>query len=244
VIAQTRAELLKIRSTRTTLGLVAGMVALVLLFGLLTGLLSKTGRLAGVDEQRNLLDVGSIAGLFSALAGILLVTSEYRYGTIRPTFLFQPRRTRVVAAKLGAGVIAGLLFAIVAQALAATITYVCLSSRGIDFVLSAKDVRLVVLGTLGAVALWAALGVGIGFIVRNQVAAIIGLLAWGFIVDNLLYAFVPSVGRFTPARAQSALEGFTSQHLLTPAAGAVVLILWAAVLALGAITLTARRDVA
>src|SRR5581483_7284925 len=135
VIAQTRAELLKIRSTRTTLGLVAGMVALVLLFGLLTGLLSKTGRLAGVDEQRNLLDVGSIAGLFSALAGILLVTSEYRYGTIRPTFLFQPRRTRVVAAKLGAGVIAGLLFAIVAQALAATITYVCLSSRGIDFVL-------------------------------------------------------------------------------------------------------------
>ena len=42
MIAQTRAELLKIRSTRTTIGLVLGMVALVLLFVLLTGLARRT----------------------------------------------------------------------------------------------------------------------------------------------------------------------------------------------------------
>ena len=103
MIAQTRAELLKIRSTRTTIGLVLGMLALVVLFALLSGLLTKTHDLTTKEDQLGLLGVGSFAGVFSALAGIMLVTSEYRYGTIRPTFLFTPRRSRVLAAKLGGG---------------------------------------------------------------------------------------------------------------------------------------------
>jgi hypothetical protein len=37
VTSQLKAELLKIRSPRTTLGLVLGMVALIVLFSLLTG---------------------------------------------------------------------------------------------------------------------------------------------------------------------------------------------------------------
>ena len=90
MIAQIRAELLKIRSTRTTVGLILGMVALILLFTLLTGLLSHPSALASKEDQRELLSLGSLAGVFSALAGMLLVTSEYRFGTIRPTFLFNP----------------------------------------------------------------------------------------------------------------------------------------------------------
>ncbi len=108
MIAQTQAELLKIRSTRTTIGIVLGMIALILLFSLLSGLLTKPPHLTSTEDQRGLLSVGSLAGVFSALAGIMLVTSEYRFGTIRPTFLFTPRRSRVVAAKLAAGLLAGL----------------------------------------------------------------------------------------------------------------------------------------
>ena len=90
MIAQIRAELLKIRSTRTTIGLILGMIALILLFTLLTGLLSHPSGLASKEDQRQLLSLGSLAGVFSALAGVLLVTSEYRFGTIRPTILFNP----------------------------------------------------------------------------------------------------------------------------------------------------------
>ena len=50
MIAQIRAELLKIRSTRTTLGLVLGMIALILLFTLLTGLLSNIGALSRSEQ--------------------------------------------------------------------------------------------------------------------------------------------------------------------------------------------------
>jgi ABC-type transport system involved in multi-copper enzyme maturation permease subunit len=244
VIAQARAELLKIRSTRTTVGIVLGMIALVLLFSLLSGLVTKAPSLVSAEDQRGLLSVGSLAGVFSALAGIMLVTSEYRFGTIRPTFLFTPRRSRVVAAKLAAGLLAGILFGVVGEGLGFGIGYASLAGRGIEYALNGGETTLLLLGTLAGVALWGALGVGVGMIVRNQVGAIIGLLAWGFVAENLLFAFVPSVGRFAPVHAQDALIGLTTDHLLPAAAGGVVLLAWTIAFALAAIVLAARRDVA
>ena len=92
MIPQIKAELLKIRSTRTTIGIVLGMIAIVLLFSILSGLLTHASDLSSPEDQRGQLGVGSLAGVFAALAGIMLITSEYRHGTIRPTFLFTPRR--------------------------------------------------------------------------------------------------------------------------------------------------------
>jgi ABC-2 type transport system permease protein len=243
VIAQARAELLKIRTTRTTLGIVLGMLALILLFSLLSGLLTQPASLGRAEDQRGLLSVGSLAGVFSALAGVMLVTSEYRFGTIRPTFLFTPRRSRVIAAKLAAGLLAGIAFGLVGEALGFAIGYATLDGRGIDYALNADQTTLLILGTLAGVALWGALGVGIGTIVRNQVGAIISVLAWGFVVENLLFAFVPSVGRFAPAHASDALIGLTTKHLLPAVAGGLILITWTTVLALAGTTLAAHRDV-
>ncbi len=243
MIAQTKAELLKIRSTRTTIGIVLGMIALILLFSLLSGLLTKPPNLTSTEDQRGALSVGSLAGVFSALAGIMLVTSEYRFGTIRPTFLFTPRRSRVIAAKLAAGLLTGIVFGIVGEGLGFTIGYATLAGRGIDYALNADQTTLLVFGTLAGVALWGALGVGLGVIIRNQVGAIIGLLAWGFVAENLLFAFVPSVGRFAPVHAQNALMGLTGKHLLPAAAGGAVLLAWTIAFALAGVGLAARRDV-
>lgn len=244
MIAQTSAELLKIRSTRTTIGIVLGMVALVVLFSLLSGLVTHAPSLTSAEDQRGLLGVGSLAGVFSALAGIMLVTSEYRHGTIRPTFVFTPKRSTVIEAKLVAGLLAGIVFGIVGEGLGFLIGYVALSARGIDYALSAGQTTLLLAGTLVGVALWGALGVGVGVIVRNQVGAIIGLLAWGFVAENLLFAFVPSVGRFAPVHAQDALMGLTDRHLLSPAAGGAALLGWTILFAVAGIWLAARRDVA
>ena len=243
MIAQARAELLKIRTTRTTIGIVLGMVALILLFSLLSGLLTKAPSLTGTEDQRGLLSVGSLAGVFSALAGIMLVTSEYRHGTIRPTFLFTPRRSHVIGAKLAAGLLAGIVFGMVGEGLGFAIGYASLAGRNIDYALNAGQTALLLLGTLGGVALWGALGVGIGTVVRNQVGAIVGLLAWGFIAENLLFAFAPSVGRFTPAHASDALIGLTTDHLLPAAAGGAVLLAWTGAFAVAALALAAHRDV-
>jgi hypothetical protein len=69
VTGQLRAELLKIRSTRTTAGVVLGMIGIILLFSLLTGLLTKAPHLVGTGDQRNLLGVGDFAAFSPALPG-------------------------------------------------------------------------------------------------------------------------------------------------------------------------------
>ena len=79
--------------------------------------------------------------------------------------------------------------------------------------------------------------------VRNQVAGVIGLLAWDFVVNSLLLGLVPSVGRFMPTTAADALMGLKTAHLLAPAAGGAVLVGLAALLAAGGIALTLQRDV-
>jgi ABC-type transport system involved in multi-copper enzyme maturation permease subunit len=243
VIAQIKAELLKVRSTRTTVGLLLGMIALILLFELLTGLLSNASALSSVENQRQLLSLASLAGIFSALAGVLLVTSEYRYGTIRPTILFTPYRSRVLAAKVISGALAGIVFGIVGEALGWALGYVILSGRGITFALSGGDVAQLALGALGGIALWGAIGAGLGGIVRNQVGAVITLLAWGFVVSPLLFGLVPSVGHFMPSYSQDALVGLTTQHLLKPVVGGIVLVAWAVLLAVVGVAMSARRDV-
>ena len=121
--------------------------------------------------------------------------------------------------------------------------YVILDGRGITIVLSTSDVLLLALGGLAGVAIWGAIGTALGTIIRNQVGAVITLLAWGFVVDNLLFGLVPAVGRYTPTRALDALTGLKTQHLLSPGAGAVVLIAWALLLAVIGIGLTGQRDI-
>jgi hypothetical protein len=53
------------------------MLALIVLFGLLAGLLTHADNLTTAENQRGLFGVGSLAGVFSALTGVLLVTGEY-----------------------------------------------------------------------------------------------------------------------------------------------------------------------
>jgi ABC-type transport system involved in multi-copper enzyme maturation permease subunit len=242
-VRQLRAELLKIRTTRTTLGLLLGMIALVLLFTLLGGLLSNRTDLARTSTQYQVLGAGAAAIIFGVLVGILLVTSEYRFGTIRPTFLYEPRRTRVVAAKAGAGLIAGAVFGIVAEALAFGIGLIILSARGIDLAIRGGLLLQVTIGTAVVAALWCAIGVGIGAIVRHQVGAVVGILAYILVVENIVFGLAPSVGRYFPGETGQALDGDQTSHLLGWLPGGALLVLYTAVIAVIGAVLTERRDV-
>ncbi|MGH2889495.1 MAG: ATP-binding cassette domain-containing protein [Solirubrobacteraceae bacterium] len=211
--------------------------------GAVLGLLTHPGGLASREDQRQLLSVGSLAGVFSALAGVLLVTSEYRFGTIRPTILFNPVRSHVMAAKVVTGALAGIAFGVLGEAIGWAIGYAILDGRGVSVVLGAGDILLLTLGGIAGVALWGAIGAGLAAIIHNQVGAVITLLAWGLVVDSLLFGLVPSVGRFTPTRASDSLMGLQVHHVVSPAAGAIVLIVWAGALAALGIARSARQDI-
>ena len=240
---QLRAELLKVRTTRTAVGLAAAMVVLELLIVLLTGLLSPAQELSSQRDQLSLLGSGDVGLTFSALAGLLLITSEYRYGTIGPTLLFTPQRSRVVVAKLAAATLTGFAYGAVATGVATGVGSLFLLNRMIPSALTAGQIALLVIGGLTGVALRGAFGVALGLIIRNQIAAIICLLAWDFVVNRLLFGLVPSVGRFTPILAANSLMGLETSRLLPAVAGGAVFLAWVAALAVAGLVLVRRRDV-
>src|SRR5919204_1842403 len=177
--AQFRSELLKQRTTRTNLGLLGWMVALVLFVVLLHGLSRPVSDLSGETKQLQLFGWGTTLGaLFAALLGAMSITSEIRHGTIRPTFLTTPKRTRVLAAKAGVSALAAALMGLLAEATAAGAGTASLAARGISLETTAGDWAQLLAGGAAAAALWAVIGTGVGALVRNQVVTIVGLAVW------------------------------------------------------------------
>ncbi|MGH2804131.1 MAG: ABC transporter permease subunit [Thermoleophilaceae bacterium] len=241
---QLRAELLKHRSTFTNLGLFLAMLGLVLLAVLLHGLTLPANRLESASDQVQVFRFGSLLGaLFAGLVGAMSITGEIRHGTIRPTFLITPRRGRVVAAKIVASGLVGIVFGLVAVSAAVGAGSAALAARGIPITLDSGDYTLMPAGGIAAAALWAPLGLGLGALLRNQVATLLAIFLWLFFVENLLLDFVPGAGRFAPGAAAAAITGLDPDTLLAPALGALLLALYAAAAAAAGLIATLRRDV-
>ena len=243
---QLRAELFKLRSTRTALGLFAAMTGLVLLAVVLHSLLPAAA-LANRNNQLTILGRGEFLGaLFAALLGALSVTAEIRHGTIRPTFRFTPRRDRVIAAKVLASVLIGAGFGLVAGTVAAAAGAAALRTRGIDVRLDSGDYVLLVAGSMAAAALWAAIGVGVGAIVRHQVPTVAGICAWLLFVEGLLAGDLVGLGdvfKFLPGSAATAISGQEPETLLAPAVALGLLAVYAAAAAVAGAFATSHRDV-
>ena len=99
------------------------------------------------------------------------------------------------------------------------------------------------LGTPAMTAAWAALGVGLGAVVRNQVFAVIGLIVWAMVIDNLLRGLVPIIGGYTPVGASAALVADPADYVLAATAGGLLLLGYVAAFVAAGAVLVARRDV-
>ncbi|HZJ29374.1 MAG TPA: hypothetical protein VFD37_05220, partial [Solirubrobacterales bacterium] len=149
---------------------------------------------------------------------------------------------------LGAGVAFGLASVLVAVGLSAAI----FSLRGIDGGLTAEILLRDGAGNVAAIALWAALGVGVGAIIRNQVGALVGALAYVFVVESLL-PIVPQAGDavqkyglngLTLGLAPSDSFGDAEVELLAQIPAGLLLSAYAALLIAAGIFLMRRRDIA
>ena len=89
------------------------------------------GRAAEADRDSS--DQRSLPG---DLRRALAVTNEFRYGTIRPTLLFEPRRRVVLAAKLAAGALVGIFLAVACVAVSFGAGLALLSARDVEIALT------------------------------------------------------------------------------------------------------------
>jgi ABC-type transport system involved in multi-copper enzyme maturation permease subunit len=249
MIALLRSELLKQRTTRTNLQLLVWMLGLVMLVVLLHVLSFSVDDLSRHDNQVKIIGLGTgIGSLFAALLGALSISGEIRHGTIRPTFLASPRRERVLAAKIAASALAGLGVGLLAEALTAGLEAAGLAARGVHIELAADEYAQLLAGGALAAALFAAIGVGVGAIVRNQVATVVGLCVWLLFLEPLLLGDVPEAAKFGPGASAGAIagaiQGRTADDLVAPLLGVLLLAVYTAIAtAVGSSAIT-RRDVA
>jgi ABC-2 type transport system permease protein len=103
-------------------------------------------------------------------------------------------------------------------------------------------------GVLADVALFAVIGVGLGALLREQVATVVVLLIYLFVLENVLTSIRAFHGwtLYLPGQAQEALIGSTlaDRQLLPVWQGGVLLAAYGAVLATVGTLLSVRRDVA
>jgi ABC-2 type transport system permease protein len=235
-----RAELLKLRTTRTFIALGSSAVLLSLAAIVLTTLL--------VDEfdERDLREafLTDFSSLFIALLGIIGITGEWRHRTITSSVLAAPDRIRLLAAKTIAYAVAGVLMSLVVTLTTFAVGSIILAARNIDS-LGVADLADILWRNLLIAGLVGALGVGIGAVVRNQIAAVVGVLALSFVVEPLLIGLVPDVGRFGPTSgAPNAILDvqFGDEKQLQPGVAILVMLGWIATfLAIGG-ALLKRRD--
>ena len=211
-----RSEFLKLRTApRTTLGLTLGLLAIIVL-----GAASTASSASGESPGNNyvvwdLLDLVSISAIFTLILGILIITWEYRHGTITPTLLAAPRRQRVMAAKLFTTLVTGAVLAALCLGLALAIAALWLGGLDIERGQWELSGRIV----LGA-ALWGAFGLGVGAAIQSQVGAIVSGLIWFLLVENIL-SVIPRVKRIADYLPGSAFDRLVSTEALRNDPGTV-----------------------
>jgi len=200
----------------------------------------------------------SVGYVFPLLIGTLLVTSEFRHKTLTPTFLAVPRRGVALSAKVIAGVVMGVLYAAVALVAAVGVGALALAVVGVDTRLGEGDTWAMIARMCVAFVLWTLIGIGIGTLVRNQIAAVVGVLAFTQFVEPIartVASFIDGVSAVTtylPGAASDALVGasiYTSLGGASASAlpwwgGGLVLLGYGAVLLAIGYPTSWRRDVA
>ena len=245
------AELLKLRTTRMFIGLLAAASGLVVVMTALQFLLAADARLTieGAAETvttgadlRSILDVSGIAVLFTLILGATAVAGEDRHRTIATTFLLTPQRSKVVVAKAAAHVIAGTLFGLVVEAAAAAVAFGWLAATGAPIPFE-STVAVGLALTPVATGLAAGFGVAVGAAVPNQLGAVLVSIGWVMVVEQLVSGLLPEIAGWLPfAGAGSAITG---QHSRLGVGGGVGLFITylLVVMAVG-VAVTRRRDIA
>lgn len=253
MIALARAELLKLRSTRTALGffiaiIVVTLVPLIALIAFLPRAWLETDGIAGFLNTAS-----ALVPLILLVFGILGMTNEYRHGTITYSYLVTPRRWQVMAMKLAVYAVVGMATMLLAVLLVYAVIRIGAVARGVGIDASAGSTLGDYARQIVVVGLITTFGVALGALIRAQVVTVAATLLWALVVENIIAVVKPAVGMWLPfnvfnqvSAAQlpsgSASTGLVTQQLTRPQAF-LVSIAYIAVVSVAAIFISLRRDV-
>jgi ABC-type transport system involved in multi-copper enzyme maturation permease subunit len=253
VIRLVRVELVKLVTTRlwwVLLAVAVAMIALIIVLVLATPpggdpQAHSLHDLATVNDVLQLISIGGISATFALVLGVTMSTSEYRYGTAGTTYLAVPRRARVVSAKILAAAPVGAVFGLIGGSVPLLVALLWFAVKGGSVPLDGRvPIQILEIGLQAAFG--AVMGVAIGTVLRNQVAAIVGLLVWVLVVESLLGALIPATAKWFPfsgAAGAFSPQTQSGHHLLARPEAALLMAAYVAAAWFAAIWFERRRDV-
>jgi hypothetical protein len=258
-----RAEIFKLRTTPAAWVVAGALLVLTALYIILAFLVFHHHKVrfsvpTTVQELRDLVGAGYFAGVVMVpVLGVLCITTEYRHQVLTATLLVEPRRGAVLAAKVVCTVLWGVGLCILSLAMVAAMGIPLLITQGGSVAHLLHQVGPVLPGLFGAYALLALYGLGIGTLVKNQVAGVILALGLGLILEPIIVFVFSSAWHidinFLPQLATQAVAGgiatrgqgggLTVSALLPWWEGALALFGWGIVPTVVGYFTTLRRDV-
>ncbi len=195
----------------------------------------------------------SVGYLLLLTIGVIQVGAEYRHKTISGTFLATPHRSRAMIAKVIALLGIGAGYGVLSLVGSVSIGALTLNLRGAEPFPSMEILRTLALSLL-VLGLWALIGLGIGILIPNQVAALLIGVGVAWIVEPLIVfalSFWDFAGEnlvpYFPSAATNAVinvvQNSPDEVRLDWWAAALVLAAYAAVLAGFGIARTVRQDI-
>lgn len=177
--------------------------------------------------------MGMLTGYILLALGVLSTAGEWSHGTVQNTFLLVPQRGRVMAAKAAAVGLTGAAFAAVSTALTAGALFLIENDLSWDGGLRA------VLVVVGAGAVFAVTGAGVGAALGNTPAALTSLYLVILGVMPVLHTVKPAIAtKVDPANAVLDLaQGNNTTTSL------VILATWMVVAVVAGTVVTRRRAV-
>ena len=201
--AALRSEWIKVRSLRSTPGLLAAVVVIGVLLSWILATFVTTDpdtKLPFTIGQTFVFSTW-LTMVLAIVMGALSITSEVQHGTLASALTTQPARWVIVAAK--AVVSSGLGLAMGILGMAAGLGGAVLG--GLEAGDTSGSLATAGWGLL-LTALAPMLGLGIGMIVRHSAGAITGVLVWALVIENLIKGFAPAnFTRFMPFSAAAGL---------------------------------------
>ena len=206
-----RVELLKLRTTRLTYGLLATAAGLTALFAVIEAARAGSGNGIGPLSTASGLNAVITAGVWAlvlaAVMGVTVSSGEFRHSTATLTYLATPHRGRVLTAKAVAGAWAGGVFGLVGYVIALGVGLAFAAARGYHVAISDATLARYGVGHVVGTALLAAIGVGLGSLIRSQLAGVISVFAWTIVIESILGGLFTSIRPYLPYTAASTLSG-------------------------------------
>jgi ABC-type transport system involved in multi-copper enzyme maturation permease subunit len=240
-----RAELRKLVTTRMPLAFVLVIVAIsaataiAVIYG--TDMDGSKTFISTRQDQASLMAFAWNGMMGAGLFGAIAVAREYGHGTVVPTFLAQPRRSRAFLAQLAAVMLVAAMLSVFGAGLTVIAVALALPTTTFGFMATASDVGQILAASAFTGAMGGMLGAGIGGVVRNTGGAVTGVVLALFIAPPVAAQIASDAGSWVPAALSNVVAGVPGD-VAVPAA-ILGLVAWAGVPAIASLITILRRDV-